>query len=70
MLLNARVTAFNVSELLRENQQGGGGEGVKKVELFTEIFKSLTIFRKSFIIDVRLGPNYVSAERYLYSSGI
>ena len=47
MLLNARVTAFNVSELLRENQQGGGGEGVKKVELFTEIFKSLTIFRKT-----------------------
>ena len=46
MLLNARVTAFNVSELLRENQQGGG-EGVKKVELFTEIFKSLTIFRKT-----------------------
>ena len=69
MLLNARVTAFNVSELLRENQQGGGG-GVKKVELFTEIFKSLTIFLKSFIIDVRLGPNYVSAERYLYSSDI
>ena len=26
MLQNARVTAFTVSELLRENQQGGGGE--------------------------------------------
>ena len=25
---NTRVTAFNVSELLKENQQGGGG-GVK-----------------------------------------
>ena len=25
MLQNARVTAFTVSELLRENQQGGGG---------------------------------------------
>ena len=24
MLLNARVTAFTISELLRENQQGGG----------------------------------------------
>ena len=69
MLLNARVTAFNVSELLRENQQGGGG-GVKKVEFFTEIFKSLTILLKSFIIDVQFGPNYVSAEHYLYSSDI
>ena len=28
MLQNARVTAFNVSKLLRENQRGGGG-GVK-----------------------------------------
>ena len=28
MLQNARVTAFTVSELLRENQQdGGGGRG-------------------------------------------
>ena len=26
MLQNARVTAFNVSELLRENQQGEGGK--------------------------------------------
>ena len=26
MLQNARVTAFTVSELLRENQQGGWGE--------------------------------------------
>ena len=26
MLQNARVTSFTVSELLRENQQGGGGE--------------------------------------------
>ena len=25
MLQNARITAFVVSELLRENQQGGGG---------------------------------------------
>ena len=25
MLQNARVTAFTVTELLRENQQGGGG---------------------------------------------
>ena len=31
MLQNARITAFTVSELLRENQQGegGGGGGVK-----------------------------------------
>ena len=27
MLQNARVTAFTVSELLRENQQGWGGGG-------------------------------------------
>ena len=27
MLQNARVTAFTISELLRENQQGRGGEG-------------------------------------------
>ena len=26
MLQNARVTAFNVSELLKENQQGGGSK--------------------------------------------
>ena len=25
---NARVTAFTVSELLRENQQGGGGDKI------------------------------------------
>ena len=34
MLQNARVTAFTVSELLRENQQGwggGGGEELKSV---------------------------------------
>ena len=29
MLQNARVTAFNVFELLREDQQGGGGGEVK-----------------------------------------
>ena len=29
MLQNDRVTAFAVSELYRENQQGGGGEVVK-----------------------------------------
>ena len=29
MLQNARVTAFTVSKLLRENQQGGGGGGDK-----------------------------------------
>ena len=27
MLQNARVAAFTVSELLKENQRGGGGEG-------------------------------------------
>ena len=27
MLQNARVTAFIISKLLRENQQGGGGGG-------------------------------------------
>ena len=27
MLQNARITAFTVSELLRENQQGRGWEG-------------------------------------------
>ena len=27
MLQNAKVTAFTVSELLRENQHGGGGGG-------------------------------------------
>ena len=26
MLQNVKVTAFTVSELLRENQQGGGGK--------------------------------------------
>ena len=26
MLQNVRVTAFTISELLRENQQGGGGK--------------------------------------------
>ena len=29
MLRNSKVKAFTVSELLRENQQGGGGEGLK-----------------------------------------
>ena len=29
MLQNARVTAFTVSELLREYQKGGGGGGIK-----------------------------------------
>ena len=29
MLQNTRVTAFTVSESLRENQQDGGGRGVK-----------------------------------------
>ena len=29
MLQNNRFTAFNVSESLRENQQGGGGGGLK-----------------------------------------
>ena len=28
MLQSARVTTFSISELIRENQQGGGGEGV------------------------------------------
>ena len=28
MLQNVRVTAFTVSELLRENQQGGGGDKI------------------------------------------
>ena len=31
MLQNARVTAFTVSELLRENQQGWGGGGAGEV---------------------------------------
>ena len=31
MLQNARVAAFTVSELFRENQQGGGGEGKIKL---------------------------------------
>ena len=35
MLRNVRVTAFTVSELLRENQQGG--EGVKITPLPTQI---------------------------------
>ena len=35
MLRNVRVTAFTVSELLRENQQGG--EGVKIAPLPTQI---------------------------------
>ena len=29
MLQNSRVTAFTIFELLRENQMGGGGGGVK-----------------------------------------
>ena len=61
MLQNARVT-ITVSELLRKNQQGG-----KKDEAFYKN-NSLTIFSKSSIIDVRIGINYVSAERYFYSS--
>ena len=40
MLQNARVTAFTVSELLRENQQGwggGGGEGEVTPHTHTQI---------------------------------
>ena len=39
MLQNARVTAFTVSELLRENQQdgGGGGEGVMHIYSQTRV---------------------------------
>ena len=31
MLQNARVAAFNLSELFRENQQVGAGEGVDEI---------------------------------------
>ena len=41
MLQNARVTAFAFSELLRENQQGGGGgirmDGKSKNDVFIKL---------------------------------
>ena len=41
MLQNARVAAFTVSELLRENQQGGAGGG-GKITSPTQISVKLT----------------------------
>ena len=45
MLQNARVTTFTVSELLRENQLGGGGGGLKlpssQIRVIVRIFLSL-----------------------------
>ena len=54
MLQNARVTAFTVSELLRENQQGaaGGGGELKFVSWFASTFWCL--------IDVPLLINFQS----------
>ena len=53
MLQNARVTAFTVSELLRENQQGGGGKipelKSSNKEVFTcKVSKRSTGTRPSF----------------------
>ena len=42
MLQNARVAAFTVSVLLREDQQGGGGEGGK----ITPLSSKCIIIRK------------------------
>ena len=33
MLQNARVTTFTISELLRENQQGGDNSGVESLQV-------------------------------------
>ena len=41
MLQNARVTAFTVSELLRENQHGGEWEWVKKRDVREMLNKSI-----------------------------
>ena len=40
------------------------------MELFAKIvngFKSLTILAKSFILDIRLGPEYASVQAVSYS---
>ena len=45
MLQNARVTAFTVSELLRENQEGEGGEIIPSSSLGLKVkINSVIIF--------------------------
>ena len=46
MLQNPRVTAFTVSELLRENQQGGkiGPTPSEFLKLFCEVYRGFTVF--------------------------
>ena len=49
MLQKARVTAFTVSELLRENQQEVGGEGLKRLNMMNWL-KKLTILRLPAVV--------------------
>ena len=60
MLQNTKVTAFTISELLRENQQGAGGEGLK-LPLTRLGLKPLTIFAKRSVVNVRLDSNTLLA---------
>ena len=59
MMQNVRVTAFTVSELLRENQQGqggaGGGEGITQIT----VIKATYTCSKSTLERLEKGVKYV-----------
>ena len=58
MLRNARVTAFTVSELLRENQQGGEGGGGKITP------HRLGLTEKKDLVKRKYGNNENTLKRY------
>ena len=56
MFENVRVTAFTVSELLGENQHGGGGGGAG-VKITSPSFTQIRVKRTIFVIYALFRPN-------------
>ena len=57
--LNARGTVFTVSELLKENQQGGWGEGAK----LTPRILGLNFFSSTVLEILRLSAKFLAKIR-------
>ena len=68
MLQNSRVTAFTISELLKENQQGGGGWNYLPINTQIKVNESekydFIYNRIRYLISVKSDITYVISHNY------